>query len=242
MFNGAATIVIVGVFSFLVEKCPDGFVPVGWTPPADSSASGAVAVRDKNWKEMPSTPVFYVMIVMLFFGANFGMMAISQASNIAQNMIGMTAERAALVVSVLALFNTFGRIIAGTLSDKIGRINTLTLVFVVAIAALILLYFCSYGAVVPFYIGICLIGVCFGAFMGIYPGYTSHRFGTKNSSVNDGIMFIGFSAAGYLGPRIMSGMYRASGSYRPAFLVAAVMALAGLGLSFVYCGIVKKSR
>lgn len=238
---GVVTIVIVGVFSFLVEKCPEGFVPAGWTPPAASGVSAA-AVEDRDWRGMLSAPVFYIMIVMLFFGANFGMMAISQASNIAQNMIGMTAEQAAIVVSVLALFNTVGRIIAGTLSDRIGRINTLTLVFLVAIAALILLYFCASGAVLPFYIGICLIGVCFGSFMGIYPGFTSDQFGTKNSSVNYGIMFIGFSAAGYFGPQIMSKIYKGSGSYQPAFLVAAAMAVAGLALSFAYRAVVGKRR
>ncbi len=53
------------------------------------------------------------MIIMLFFGANFGMMAISPGLNIAQNMVAMTAANAAIVVSVLALFNAFGRVVAG---------------------------------------------------------------------------------------------------------------------------------
>ena len=182
------------------------------------------------------------MIVMLFFGANFGMMAISQASNIAQNMIAMSAANAAIVVSVLALFNAFGRVVAGSLSDKIGRINTLTLVFVVAIVALLLLFNCGTGTVLLFYIGICLIGVCFGAFMGIYPGFTADNFGTKNSSVNYGIMFIGFSTAGLIGPQIMSNIYKATGAYQMAFIVAAVMAVVGLALSFLYRVVSKHSK
>lgn len=105
---------------------------------------------------------------MLFLGAVFGMMAISQASNIAQSMVGMTPAAAAIVVSVLALFNTFGRILCGYISDRIGRINTLTGVLCLAIAALGMLYF-SEGSVVLFYIGICMIGVCFGAFMAYTP-------------------------------------------------------------------------
>ena len=143
---------------------------------------------------------------------------------------------------MLALFNAFGRIIAGFLSDKIGRINTLTLVFIIAIAALMALYACGEGSVVLFYIGICLIGVCFGAFMGIYPGFTADNFGTKNSSVNYGIMFFGFSAAGLIGPQIMSSIYKSSGAYQPAFLVAAVMAVVGLALSFVYRAVYKRSH
>ena len=240
---GVATVVIVGVFSFMVEKCPVDFAPVGWNPPeVAATETKTVAVPDKDWKGMLSAPIFYIMIIMLFFGANFGMMAISQASNIAQNMVAMTAANAAIVVSVLALFNAFGRVVAGSLSDKIGRINTLTLVFVVAIVALILLFNCGTGTVLLFYIGICLIGVCFGAFMGIYPGFTADNFGTKNSSVNYGIMFIGFSAAGLIGPQIMSNIYKATGAYQMAFIVAAVMAVVGLALSFLYRVVSKHSK
>lgn len=191
---------------------------------------------------MLTTPIFYVMIVMLFFGAVFGMMSISQASNVAQTMIGMTSAAAAVVVSVLALFNTFGRIFAGYISDRIGCINTLSAVFVAAIIALVLLYISGTGIVALFYIGICLIGVCFGAFMGVYPSFTAAQFGSKNSSVNYGIMFIGFSAAGIIGPMIMSNIFRSSGSYRPAFLVAVVLAVIGLVLSFVFRAMDKTSR
>lgn len=229
---GVVTILVVGIFSFLVERCPIGFVPEGWTPAA--VAGNTITVEDKNWRQMLASPIFYVMIIMLFFGANFGMMTISHASNIAQSMIGMTVEQAALAVSVLALFNTFGRVIAGSLSDKIGRINTLTLVYIIAIAALLLLFQCSIGSVALFYLGICMIGICFGAFMGIYPGFTSDNFGTKNSSMNYGIMFIGFSLAGLIGPQVMSAIYKSAGSYHIAFLIAMAMAICGLALTFVY--------
>ena len=238
IFIGIFIVIVVGICSQFIVKCPADFVPDGWNPPA--AKSGATGAADKNWKEMLATPIFYVMIVMLFLGAVFGMMAISQASNIAQSMVGMTPAAAAIVVSVLALFNTFGRILCGYISDRIGRINTLTGVLCLAIAALGMLYF-SEGSVVLFYIGICMIGVCFGAFMGVYPGFTAGQFGSRNSSINYEIMFIGFSAAGIAGPMIVSKMLAATGSYRPAFLLAMVMAVCGLVLSFVYRAMAKKN-
>ena len=238
IFIGIFIVIVVGICSQFIVKCPADFVPDVWNPPA--AKSGATGAADKNWKEMLATPIFYVMIVMLFLGAVFGMMAISQASNIAQSMVGMTPAAAAIVVSVLALFNTFGRILCGYISDRIGRINTLTGVLCLAIAALGMLYF-SEGSVVLFYIGICMIGVCFGAFMGVYPGFTAGQFGSRNSSINYAIMFIGFSAAGIAGPMIVSKMLAATGSYRPAFLLAMVMAVCGLVLSFVYRAMAKKN-
>lgn len=239
IFIGIFIVIVVGICSQFIIKCPADFVPDGWTRPAVSS--GKPAAADKNWKEMLATPIFYVMILMLFLGAVFGMMAISQASNIAQSMVGMTPAAAAIVVSVLALFNTFGRILCGYISDRIGRINTLTGVLCLAIAALGMLYF-SEGSAALFYIGICMIGICFGAFMGVYPGFTAGQFGSRNSSINYAIMFIGFSAAGIAGPMIVSKVLAATGSYRPAFLLAMGMAVCGLVLSFVYRLMAKKNQ
>ena len=124
--------VIITVCSFFIHKCPDGFAPEGWTPPA----SGGAHAADMDWRQMMRTPVFYIMIILLTCGAFSGMMIISQASAVATGMIGMTSAAAGAAVSVLALFNTAGRIAAGYLSDKIGRINTLTLTCVNSRSAL----------------------------------------------------------------------------------------------------------
>ena len=239
MVLGIVIVVVVVVFSQFIIKCPDDFVPEGWTPKQKSESSGAAAVEDKDWKGMLSSPVFYVMIIMLFFGAVLGMMIISQASGIAQDMAGMNAASAALVVSVLALFNTFGRILAGYVSDRIGCINTLAGVFVIAAAAMGMLYLNPGTA--AFCIGICLVGVCFGAFMGTYPSFTAGQFGRKYSSVNYGIMFIGFNAAGLVGPIIFSKIYQSTGSYAPAFITAMAFAVIGLVLSFVYRPLARRS-
>lgn len=238
---GIAIVVIVGIFSQFIIKCPEGFKPDGWKGSNEKVQESQENI-DKTWKEMLKMPVFYVMIIMLFFGAVFGMMAISQASGIAQNMIGMAPAQAAIVVSVLALFNTCGRIVAGYVSDRIGCINTLTIVFVIAIISMGLLYFSSSSLVIMFYIGICLTGVCFGAFMGVYPGFTASQFGSKNSGVNYGIMFMGFSSAGVVGPMIVSKVYNSTGDYRFAFLIAIVFAIIGMVLSFVYRKVSEKSK
>lgn len=237
---GIVFIVVICAGAFFMEQCPVNFAPVGWTPPV-SKAKNEIA-EDKNWKGMLKSPIFYVMILMLLCGANFGMMMISQASSIAQDVTGMTLASATIVVSVLALFNGAGRVIAGYISDKIGRINTLTVMLVLAVAALLLLYFCPVGGFVQFYIGIALVGVCFGSFMGVYPGFTADRFGAKNNSVNYGIMFIGFALAGLIGPSIMTSVYNSSGSYAPAFLIAIGLAVVGLALSCVYRVMLKKQK
>ena len=237
---GIAFTVIVCGGAFLIEKCPDGFVPTGFTP-AVSKGKNTVPT-EKNWKQMLADPIFYVMIIMLTCGAVFGLMTISQASPIAQSMIGMSVGAATTAVSVLALFNAAGRVLAGWVSDKIGRINTLLIMLVLAVGGLTLLYFAGTGAVAMFYIGVSVVGLCFGAFMGVFPGFTADQFGQKNNSVNYGIMFIGFALAGYLGPTIVGKVYGSSGSYSGAFLIAMGLAVTGIILSFVYRILSKRTK
>ncbi len=228
---GIIFMVIVIVCSFIVQKCPDGFVPDGWTPPAKTAGAAPV---DMNWKQMLSTPIFYVMILLLLSGAFSGMMIISQASSVAQNMIGMTVAAAGAAVSILALFNSAGRIAAGYLSDKIGRIQTLTLSCVLSIIGLVCLFLCGTGTTVIFYVGIAIVGICFGSFMGVFPGFTADMFGAKNNSVNYGIMFIGFALAGFFGPMAMKSVYGATGAYQNSFLISIALSVVGIVLTIVY--------
>lgn len=229
---GAAMLVIICVSAFFITACPKGFKPEGWNPPEPKA--GAKAPVDKDWKAMLKDPVFYVMILMLCCGAFSGLMVTSQASPVAQNMIGMTAAEAAVAVSVLAMFNTLGRILAGFISDKIGSVNTILGVFIVSVLGLGLLFISGEGSVATFYIGVCIVGLCFGSIMGIYPGFTASQFGARNNSVNYGIMFIGFAAAGYFGPTIMSKIYASAGAYQTAFLAAIALAIAGAVLTYIF--------
>ena len=236
---GAAMLVIICVSAFFIQTCPKDFKPEGWNPPAPKA--GAKAPVDKDWKAMLKDPVFSVMILMLCCGAFSGLMVTSQASPVAQNMIGMTAAEAAVAVSVLAMFNTLGRILAGFISDKIGSVNTILGVFLVSVLGLGLLFISGEGSVATFYIGVCIVGLCFGSIMGIYPGFTASQFGGRNNSVNYGIMFIGFAAAGYFGPTIMSKIYASAGAYQTAFLAAMALAIAGAVLTFAFRKLSKKA-
>ncbi len=237
---GLAFTVIVCVSAFFIEKCPEGFKPNGWEPPMQNNNSNAS--NNKNWKEMLQTSKFYVMIILLMCGAVAGLMCISLASPLAKNMIGMSVASATAAVSTLALFNVLGRISAGAISDKIGRINTLALACLFSIVGLYFMYISGEGDVKTFYIGISIIGVAFGSFMGVFPGFTADQFGVKYNSVNFGIMFSGFAIAGYVGPTIMTNTLKSTGSYKGAFLIGIAFSIGGLILTFIYRAINKKSN
>ena len=230
---GASMAVIMCVAALFIERCPEGFAPAGWRP-KEARADARVSACDKDWRGMLGDPAFYVMLAMLCCGAFAGLMVVSQASVVAQDLAGFTAMQAAMAVSALALANTAGRIVAGVLSDRLGPLSTLRIVFGLLICGTGALFASSASAVALFVGGLLIVGLCFGSVMGVYPGFTALRFGSKNNSVNYGIMFIGFALAGILGPSIMNVLAGAFGSYQPAFAVAAALGAVGIALTFAY--------
>lgn len=234
---GIIYLVVICVGAFLIQKAPVGFIPEGWTPPAP--AAGAKAPEEKNWKQMLADPIFWVMMVMMMTGATMGLMMISNCRAVVTNVClagldpAAAAGAAATTVTLLALFNALGRVGCGWLSDKIGRINTIAIMLVVGIVGFILLIMVgdAEGSLATFRAGIALVGLAFGAFMGVYPGFCAGQFGPKNNGVNYGIMFIGFALAGIVGPKILLAF---GTSYHSAYIAAIVLAVVGIVMSFVY--------
>lgn len=229
---GAAFLVIIVACSMFIIQCPADYVPTGFVPKTNSA--GARAAVNKDWKQMLADPVFYVMIILLICGAFSGLMITSQASPMAQRITGMSAGMAATAVSILALFNSAGRLAAGSLSDRFGRIIVLCGAFVLEIAGLAILFTTGEGDTIRFMASVSVIGICFGALMGVYPGFTADQFGPRNNSVNYGIMFIGFAIAGYFGPSTCGKLLASTGSYGTAFIVSMLLALVGITLTFAY--------
>ena len=223
---------VISISACFLVRCPDGYAPAGWT--AATAVSPSHDKMNQSWRQMLATPIFYIMLLMLTCGAVSGLMVTSQASLISQTVAGFSSTSAAAVVSLLAMFNTVGRICAGTLSDWFGRINTLITAMLAALVGLSLLFAANPLHFWKLLVGMALIGLCFGTFMGTFPGFTADQFGSKNNTTNYGIMFIGFSAGGFLGPILISRIYTTFGNYKIAFLLSALLVICGLCLSLLY--------
>ena len=215
--------VIICASAFVIKACPPDF-QVGTVA---AKGANAPAVKDSDFRVMLKSADFYMMMLIMLCGAFSGMMVISQASQIAQRMMALTPAKAAVIVSVIALFNTLGRLASGSISDKVGATGTMRITFGVSLVASVLLAICGDSSLILFCICLAAIGFAFGSIMGIYPGFTAQRFGRKYNSVNYGIMFVGFALAGFFGPIVITNIFKTAGRYQPAFLIAAVLAVVG---------------
>jgi len=227
---GIVFMIIIISGSFFIVEYPDDFLKHF---PSSSIDAAINREKDKTPLEMVQMPIFYKLLLILTCGGTFGMMVISSARTLAVDITGVSAGTASILVSVLCLFNTVGRILAGTLSDYLGRMKTIRAVMLIAVLGLMSLLISSYnGSAVYYVIGIILVGLCFGTFMGVFPGLCTDRFGEKYNIINYGIMWIGISAAGLIGPKILDTVYIMRGRYSESFIFAIVLAFVGLGWAF----------
>ncbi|MCL2022474.1 MAG: OFA family MFS transporter [Betaproteobacteria bacterium] len=229
---GVAYLVVISLCVTQVKTAPAGFVPAGWTPPAAAQGSAAPASVDKNWKEMLSDPLFYVLFVVYTIGCVSGLMFMVLTKPIALEVTHATEIMAATAVFVMAASNTGGRLFWGWVSDKLGRFNVLYLMF--AITALAMLGMTQVESYALYIVVLVSVVLCFGGVMGCFPSITAEAFGSRNLGMNYGIIFFAYGVGGTIGPQLGTRIKEASGGdYTNAFIIAGCLALLGLALSFV---------
>ncbi|MFC1737587.1 OFA family MFS transporter [Planctomycetota bacterium] len=180
--------------------------------PEDTIKTESTIVHDKDNltpKEMLSTVQFYMIWFMYACGAGAGLMIIAKLAAIAE--VQANLKWGFVLVVALAIGNGAGRIIAGMLSDKIGRKTTLFICFVLQAMLVMLLSQVSQGSIlanVPVLAVISgLIGANYGANLSLFPSITKDFYGLKNFGVNYGLVFTSWGVGGFLLALLAGKMY-----------------------------------
>ena len=223
-------VVTIGLAQLLVNP-PVGYVPAGSLPAVVSIGRTAAppAGRDYDWQQMVRTRQFALLWLMYAFSAFAGLMIIGHMAKIAAlQMAGL--DLGFLLVAVLAVGNALGRVIAGMVSDRIGGIRTMLIVFVAQAAMMGALAFSNtVAALVPV---AAAVGFCYGANLSLFPSTTAGFFGTKNLGVNYGLVFTAWGVGGVFGSMAAGSIVDSAGSYGLAYAIAAGLCVLAAGLTF----------
>jgi len=220
LFMGIAVTVISIPIAQLIKN-----PPAGYTPPAPVNLKQNATTKasaDVTWRKMIKTKQFYLLFTMFLLSASVGLMIIGNMSKIAKTQIGITdTALLAILVSFLAITNTAGRVLGGLMSDKIGRVNALFVVF--ALQMLNMAGFALYQNLPALIIGIILVGFCYGTLLSVFPSITADLYGLKNYGTNYGVLYLAWGLAGVVAPIAADIIYDINGSFNAAYIVAAVM-------------------
>src|ERR671920_1681655 len=209
---------------------PQGYQVPGFEPKA---AGPAVAgTRVYTLSEALRTRQWYMLTAILALNTACGIAFISQASDAAQDVAGVTAATAAGLVGVLGLFNGAGRVAWAWLSDRIGRMRAfLGMLALQAICFAILPHAAAFAV---FAILAALIYLAYGGGFGTMPATAADYFGTPNAGAIYGAMIVAWSIGGVVGPLLLAPLYESSDqTYTVPFTVIAVIALISLVLPLV---------
>ena len=230
LFLGIAFTIIVCSLAQLLRNPPTEFVARTRTA-ANGDAAKPVAVFCTP-DEILRTPGFYLLWVIYFIGSGAGLMVIGSVSGMAKKSMG---EAAFIAVAVMAIGNAAGRIVAGFLSDRIGRRWTLMIVLLFqAVLMLVAIPVTGIKGVPPVVIVLLasLIGFNYGANLSLFPSFTKDLWGLKSFGMNYGVLFTAWGVGGLVLPRVQQTLTAQSGgSYQSSFVTAAVLLLVGAVLT-----------
>ena len=231
---GIAYLVMSLIGASFFRNPPEGYVVPGHEAKAadagkteDSSARG----RDYEPGEALRTPQWYFLTAILTLNVTAGIALISQAAASATDIAGYSTTAAASVVGILAIFNGAGRIIWAAASDYIGRMKSFAAMLGLSGLALLAIPHASSPAV--FFILAAIVYTCYGGGFGTMPATAGDYFGLKNAGAIYGLMLVGWSLGGVLGPVIAATLIGDVGGYTTAYTTIGIIALAAMGLTFI---------
>ncbi|MEQ8798782.1 MAG: OFA family MFS transporter [Salinisphaeraceae bacterium] len=209
----APTFVTMGLIYFtfmtigalLVRLPPEGWLPAGYQPPAESGK--LITTAHVHVDEALKTPQFYLVWMVLFLNVSAGIGVLGQASAMSQEMMPGKIEAAAAAgfVGLLSIFNMAGRFIWASASDYLGRKNTYLVFFALGMA----LYAAvppaaAMGSVVLYVLCYCVIMSMYGGGFATVPAYLKDLFGTMHVGAIHGRLLTAWAAAGVMGPVLIN--------------------------------------
>jgi MFS family permease len=144
-----------------------------------------------------------------------------------------TGMIAGIVVALMAVGNASGRIIAGIVSDRIGRANTLFIMLSFQAVIIFSLMFIAPGQVILLVMAATFIGFNYGTNLSLFPSVTKDFFGLKNFGVNYGLVFSAWGVGGFIFPRVSQMIVAYTGTPKMAYILAAALLMTGAVLALM---------
>ncbi len=223
------TIVVCGL-SFLLANPPQGYVPAEPADPGPlAKLNAAKPVINATVSEMLRNYKFYVLWVAFFIGSGAGLMVIGSVAGLAKKSMGPMAF---VAVAIMALGNAGGRVVAGVLSDKIGRRATLFIMLLMqAVMMFIAMAVVNSGSAVLLVLLATFIGFNYGSNLCLFPSFVKDYWGTKNYGLNYGALFTAWGVGGFVMGKVSEMINAQPGGLGKSFMLSGLLLLGGAALT-----------
>ncbi len=226
IFGIAFLVIVSGLAQFLVNP-PEGYIH---PDTIHTKASAAAAAINFEPGRMLRTGTFYKLWIIFCIASGAGLMIIGSVAGMAKQGMGGMAW---VVVALMAVGNASGRVVAGILSDRIGRANTLFIMLIFQAVIIFSLLFITPAQVMLLVLAAMIIGFNYGTNLSLFPSATKDFFGLKNFGVNYGLVFSAWGVGGFIFPRVSQMIIAYTASPRMAYILAASLLLVCAALALM---------
>ena len=196
------------VFGCMVIPAGLGLSNPPTSPAPPNAASAPLAVDEgESVNACLKSPAFIVTWIVFFFNIAAGISVISFQSSLLQDVWSFAdptvepetlAAYGAMLIAVSSMFNGAGRLLWGTVADRIGRAR----VFRILLASQMVVFgvLMTERDPIVFSALVCYVLLCFGGGFAVMPSFIADVFGTHRMSSVYGAILTAWAAAGLIGP------------------------------------------
>jgi len=213
--GGLALVIGVGM-ALLIENEPRGrgLNPDGDAQAAQSVQSGGASVREaiRSWRFIS----LYAACLICSFGVFVPFVHLVPFAR----DHGITASKAALLISVIGIGSTAGRFFLGTIADRMGRARSLLMMFIgMAVSLSIWAVSANVWSLAIFAF---VFGVFYGGWVAVLPAVVTDYFGGRNVSGIIGVLYTSVAFGTLIGPSAAGFAFDLSHSYELPIVASAV--------------------
>ncbi len=199
----------------------------------DGEKKGAAGLdlpaRGFSFREAMGSWQLWVLFAILFC---FGYCVHTVIAHIANHVtdLGISAAVAASVLAVVGGLSIVGRIVTGSITDRVG--SKPPLIVNLSLMSGALLWLVAAGELWAFYLFAVIFGFAYGGLAAMESPIVAELFGLSSHGVIMGVASFGFTAGGALGPLVAGRIFDIFDDYQLAFLVCAVVCISGIILAW----------
>jgi len=224
LFFGIAFAAVVCSLALLVSNPPESSAAVKTT--GSSGSRKNTEGPNLSPAQVLKTGRFYTLWLCFFIGAGAGLMVIGSAKGLAKASLG---EMAFLVVAIMSIGNAAGRLIAGVVSDKIGRATTLAILLVFQASLMFAAIPGLSGQGHPIIVTLLVTFMVFnyGTNLALFPSFAKDYWGMQHFGMNYGILFSAWGVGAFVLVRVAEMIRVKTGGFAMNFGVAGILLLVG---------------
>jgi OFA family oxalate/formate antiporter-like MFS transporter len=191
------------------------------TAKSESKSTATDEKKQFSTAEVLRTPQFYVMYAAFVLMATGGLLVTANAGPMARSW-GFSITLAA---TLSPLANGAARIFWGSVSDRLGRENTMIVTFVLQAFCLVAVSTLGQRSSAWFVATLIAVYFTWGQIYSLFPSTSGDYFGARHATSNYAVLYTAKGVASIIGGYVAALLYERSGSWAMGFYGSAVMAL-----------------